>query len=113
MADDDAAQIINDKASGIEVKGVDRDRAKKRDPYRTVEIAQFYVPPGDSPKYPTGAYLWISPKQIDKHKLIFPHGQLVGVYKHRYRRRLKPTDVVATGHGEQKLAGRVAFRTDD
>lgn len=114
--DDDAAKIINDasdKPSGIEVKGVDPHRAAKRDPWRVVEIAQFYVPPGDSPKYPKGAYLWVSPKQIDKHKELFPHGQLVEIYRVRGRRALKPTDVQAVGHGEQKLGGRHAFRNDD
>ena len=115
MADDDAAKIINSASSrsGIEVKGVDKDRAVKRDPYRIVSIAKFYVPPGDSEKYPEGAYLWIPPRQVDAHKELFPHGQLVEVFHRRYRKPLKPTDVRPEGHGTQTLAGRQAFRNDD
>ncbi len=113
MPDDDAAAIIN-AASRIEVKGVDKDRGEKRDPYRTIRVITLRVLPCD--QYPKGANLFIHPRQVLDHQARFPGSFVTADRTFKRDRRLNPSDMRPEGHRSIKdIVGptRDLIRSDD
>lgn len=116
MGEDDAAKIINSasRPSGIDVKGVDKSRGAKRDPYRAVRIVTVWVPPCD--QYAKGANLYVHPRQVLAHLNRFPGSRVIDDRTFKSHRPFKPTDVNPEGHRKiSDIVGpnRDIIRSDD
>ncbi len=95
--------IIPDSAK-VEVIGATPRKAG----YRDIHMAIVAVSP--CPQYPTGANLYVMPRQVNAHLKKFPGSRVVGDWKGTAR--AKPSGIVPVGHGHNMdfMAGKTLHK---